>query len=632
MPHRKKTTLKTLPLIKLGVLLAGVYLICTAAYYVSHSRVQLPSPPRNALYKLKNAPIDARVKDLVSRMTLTEKIGQMALVDKDSLIKPVDIVRYNIGGLLSGASTKPPTNTAQGWKDMVEGYKEQAAKTRLQIPLLYGVDANHGNSNVPGATVFPHSIGLGASGNAELVQQVADATTQEVAAVGVNWIYSPSLDEPTDIRWGRVYEAFSDSSTLNAVLGAAYIRGAKVTTGDTQMVVTAKHYIGAGAMQWNTSMNKKYKIDQGITPVDESRLDQDYLPPYLAVIQAGVDSVMVGLNRYGNDRVIDSHYLLTDKLKTELGFKGFVVSDWYGMYEGSKTSIYQSNINAINAGVDMAMLPYNYKGFVRDVTEAVQDNQISQSRIDDAVSRILYEKFKAGLFDSTVAPPPISDVGSTAHRALARKAASASAVLLKNNGQVLPLKAGQHILVAGSGADNFGRQAGGWTLEWQGVDGNWPIGTTSILAGLKQVAPVGTKIEYSQNASFATSQKADVGLAIVSEKPAAEGWGDNPNPTLSASDLQVIAQLKKHANNVVVVIVAGRPLLLNNQFSSWDGLVMAWLPGSEGEGIADVLFGKTRFTAHLPLPWPANIAQLPIASNGKTKDGTSVLFTRGFGL
>ncbi len=632
MSRSKETAVKSLPWLRLGALLAGVYLICAAAYYVGHHTVQLPPPPADALYKQKEAPIDLRVIDLLSRMTLSEKIGQMALVDKDSLIKPVDIIRYNLGGMLSGASAKPPLNTPQGWQNMIEAYKAQAAKSRLQIPLLYGADANHGSANVPGATIFPHSIGLGATGNAGLVQQVAAATAQEVAAEGINWTYSPSLDEPSDIRWGRVYEAFSDSPALNALLGAAYIDGIQAPNGDMKMVATAKHYIGAGAMLWNTSANKNYKIDQGTTAVNENLLEQEYLPPYAAAIQAGVGSVMVGLNHYGKERVIDSHYLITDKLKTELGFKGFVVSDWYGMYEASKTSIYQSNINAINAGVDMAMLPYDYKSFVRDVTEAVKSNQISESRIDDAVSRILYVKFKAGLFDATAAPPPVSDVGAASHRALARQVASASAVLLKNSGHVLPLKAGQHVLIAGSGADNFGRQAGGWTLEWQGVDGNWPVGTTSILAGLRQVAPTGTKLEYSQNASFVAGPKADIGLAIISEKPAAEGWDDNATPTLEASDLQVIAQLKKRANKVVVIVVAGRPLLIQNQLSSWDGLVMAWLPGSEGEGIADVIFGKTPFTGHLPLPWPSSTAQLPITSDGKTKDGTAVLFARGFGL
>ncbi|MBP6962368.1 glycoside hydrolase family 3 C-terminal domain-containing protein [Candidatus Saccharibacteria bacterium] len=596
---------------------------------------QLPPPPADALYKQPNRPIDARVEDLLARMTLEEKIGQMALVDKNSLGEIGDISKYYLGGVLSGAGAKPETNTPQGWVDMVGGMKEQASKSRLGIPILYGVDANHGHSNVLGATVFPHAIGLGASGDAKLVEQVADITSDELSATGINWSYSPSLDAPKDMRWGRVYEAFSDSPELISELGSAYIDGAQTLQADnTYVMSSAKHYLATGAMQWGKSNHKKFKIDQGITAVDEKALANEYLPPYKSAVDAGVASVMVGLNQWGNERIIDSKYLITDKLKNELGFEGFVVSDWYGVYEYSRTSKYDANIKTINAGLDMAMLPYDYKDFMNDVRKAVNNGEISQTRIDDAVSRILYQKFKAGLFDVKSGNIDTEIVGSEEHRQVARETVASSAVLLKNSESLLPLpKKSGRILVAGSGADNVGRQSGAWTIEWQGVDGNWMPGGTSILQGIREVVGDNSMIDYEQDGMFdSDSTKADVGIAIVSEKPYAEGWGDNANPTIEADDLEVIERLKKSTKKIVVIILSGRPLIIADQLPSWDVVVAGWLPGSEGAGIADVLFGNHPFTAKLPLPWPATIQQLPIESNGITNDGSEALFKRGFGL
>ena len=518
---------------------------------------------------------------------------------------------------------------------MVGSMKKQATKSRLGIPILYGVDANHGHSNVLGATVFPHAIGLGASGDAQLVEKVAAITTEELAVTGVNWSYSPSLDAPKDMRWGRVYEAFSDNPELISQLGKAYIDGAQTLQAEnTYVMSSAKHYLATGAMQWGKSNHKKFKIDQGVTVIDETALANEYLPPYKSAVDAGVASVMVGLNQWGDQRIIDSKYLITDKLKNELGFEGFVVSDWYGVYEYSRTSKYDANIKTINAGLDMAMLPYDYKDFMNDVRKAVNNGEISQTRIDDAVSRILYQKFKAGLFDTQLGVISAEGFGSEAHRQVAREAVASSAVLLKNDDSILPLsKKSGPILVAGSGADNVGRQSGAWTVEWQGVDGNWMPGGTSILQGIKQVIGDKTNISYKLDGDFdTTGSKAKVGIAIVSEKPYAEGWGDNPNPALDAKDLEAIANLKKSSEKVIVVILSGRPLIITDQIASWDATVAAWLPGSEGAGVADVLFGNRPFTARLPLPWPANIQQVPIESNGNTKDGTQPLFKRGFGL
>lgn len=636
----KKSSFRNIDTLRNRWLFFSIFVVTVIgfAFYIFQTEdlgPQLPPPPANSIYKQSNQPIEARVQDLLKRMTLEEKIGQMSLVDKNSLGKIEDISKYYIGGVLSGAGAKPKVNTPQGWLDMVSEMKNQALKSRLQIPILYGVDANHGHSNVLGATVFPHAIGLGASNNPKLVNEVAAATSEELTATGINWNYSPSLDAPKDIRWGRVYEAFSDDPNINGALGESYITGSQTPNDDNSYVLTsAKHYLATGAMEWGQSNHKKFQIDQGKTNVDETALANEYLPPYKSAVEAGVSSVMVGLNQWGDERIIDSKFLVTDKLKDELGFKGFVVSDWYGVYEYSGTSKYKANVKTINAGLDMAMLPYDYKAFLSDVRKAVNNEDISSARIDDAVSRILYQKFKAGLFDVASNDVKLDTVGSDIHRKLARKAVSSSAVLLKNDDLLLPLsKNSGRILVAGSGADNIGRQSGAWTVEWQGVDGNWMPGGTSILQAIRQVADMNSQIDYKLDGSFEeSSTKANIGIAIVSEKPYAEGWGDNANPVIDSEDQEAIDNLKKSSEKVIVIILSGRPLIITDQIPNWDAAIAAWLPGSEGAGIADVLFGDSPFKAKLPITWPASIEQIPINADGSTKNETSPLFIRGFGL
>jgi beta-glucosidase len=606
-----------------AVLLAGLL-----AYTVRPEDLgaELPPPPADALYKQASQPIDARVADLLGRMTLEEKIGQMALVDKNSLGRTEDIRKYYLGGILSGAGAKPRDNTPEGWRKMVTEMKQQAAGSRLGIPILFGVDANHGHGNVPGATIFPHSIGLGASRDSALAGAVAQTTAEELKATGINWTYSPALDAPKDIRWGRVYEAFSDDPVLNGALGSAFISGS-----GKDILTTAKHYLGNGSMLWGQSNHKRFQIDQGKARGDDYALDNEHLPPYKAAIAADVGSVMIGLNEWNGQRVIENHFLLTEKLKDELGFKGFTVTDWYGVYEYSKYNDYRSNVVAFNAGLDMAMLPYDYKAFMTDMRRAVKSGEISQQRIDDAVSRILYQKFKTGLFDNP-RTPDLATVGSESHRQLARSAAAKSAVLLKNDGSVLPLPEDTgSIVVAGSGADNIGRQCGAWTVEWQGIDGNWLPGATSILSGIRQAAGPNTEVQYDKDGNFSMDQKADVGIVVVSEKPYAEGWGDNPNPAIEEADLKAIEKVRSVSEKVVVVMVSGRPLFITEQIGGWDAAVAAWLPGSEGGGVADVLFGSQPFTGSLPLPWPADAEQLPIGLYG-TANGSSPLFDRGHGL
>jgi len=593
--------------------------------------------PIDATYLNTNIPIEARVADLLSYMTLEEKIGQMILVEKNSLKQLSDISDYSLGALLSGSGSKPDDNTASGWKQMIDTYRVQAAKSRLAIPLLYGSDAIHGHAHVTGATVFPHMIGLGASGDPELTKAVAAATAKEMVGTGVNWNFSPNLDAPQDIRWGRVYETFSDDPALVAELGVAYLQGLQASDVDEddqkKVLGTLKHFMGLGGMVWDTSLNKNFRIDQGITPADETLLNEVYLPPFAATIDAGALSIMAGLNTWGDERVVRQKYLLTDVLKKQLEFKGFVVSDWYGVHEGTNNT-FIATVRAVNAGVDMVMLPFDYETFTKHMKWANRLGLISDERIDDAVGRILYAKFSQGLFDMDAAQRTLTEAALVEHKALARDAVAKSQVLLKNENNLLPLKTtNRRIYVAGSAANNVGKQMGGWSIEWQGVDGNWPPNSTSILAGIKASARPGVQIEYQTQGQFSTSsRKADVGIAIVGESPYAEGWGDNVNPSLSNEDIDTINNLKQVSDSIIVILVTGRPLIITNEIENWDALVVAWLPGSEGAGVSDVLFGNQKFAGTLPLPWPAHIEQLPISPSGETFDGNPVLFPRYFGL
>ena len=594
------------------------------------------TPPVDALYRNPKYPLDARVENLLSYMTLEEKIGQMALVEKNSVHDAGDIRKYGIGALLSGFGGKPDDNTTKGWDTMVSGFIHESEKSRLGIPLIYGADAIHGHSNVPGATIFPHSIGLGATKDPVLVEKIARATAEELRATNIRWSFSPTLDMPNDVRWGRTYETFSDDPKLVTLLSTAYLRGSQKSAQSTSTLFvmgTLKHFIGVGGMVWGTASNKNFKIDQGTTKPDETELRNTYLPVFKEGVDSGAQSVMVGLNSWGDTKLSADSYLITDVLKGELGFTGFTVSDWYAVYEMPGND-YDNAKTAINAGIDMVMLPFDYKTFIENVTHAVRRGEISEVRIDDAVRRILRAKFALGLFDSPVTEGAHELIGSAQHRALAREAVAKSLVLLNNEGLVLPLKKStKHIRVAGSVADNVGKQSGAWTVEWQGIDGNWLPGATSILSGIRARAGKDVKIEYAENGEFGTSTTAcDVGIGVVGEKPYAEGWGDTEFPILDTRDREAIKKLQATCKKVVVVIVSGRPLLVTNEISSWDAVVAAWLPGSEGEGVADVLFGDKPFTGTLPLPWPHHSEQLPITVTGKTADGTELLFPRNFGL
>ncbi|MFA6522608.1 MAG: glycoside hydrolase family 3 protein [Patescibacteria group bacterium] len=565
----------------------------------------LPAPPDDAPYKNASLPIEDRIDDLMARMTTQEKIGQLALVEQKSIHNTRDLATVGIGALLSGGGAGPKKNTPEAWREMVNDFQRAALKSRLAIPILYGVDAVHGNTNVFGATVFPHNIGLAATQDADLVERIGEITAQELMTTGIYWNFSPDVDVVGDTRWGRTYETFGSNTQTVSRMGAAYIIGLQSQkNGVASVLATAKHFLGTGSMDWGTSGNPDFKIDQGTTTVSEATLRAKHLPAFAAAVEAGVQSVMVGHTSWNGMEMAENQYLLTDVLKGELDFQGFVVSDWYGVYEipGGE---YTATVAAVNAGVDLVMLPYDYQTFVANMSLAVAQEDISMERLDDAVERILRAKFSAGLFDLELSDKiDVSEFGSASRREVAREAVRESQVILKNTRAALPLqKTASQILVAGSSAHNLGRQSGGWTVEWQGIDGNWIPGTT-ILDAIKQSVSPDSVVDYSLDGTFSNSALADVGIVVVGEAPYAEGWGDSEHPALSDEDLQTIANVQVVSKKIVVIIISGRPLDLGDDWKTWDAIVAAWLPGTEGLGVTDVLFGDYPFTGRLPVAWP----------------------------
>jgi beta-glucosidase len=553
-------------------------------------------------------PVDQRVADLLGRMTLAEKIGQMTQAERQALATPGDIATYALGSLLSGGGSTPTPNTPAGWADMIDGFQTQAMATRLQIPLIYGVDAVHGHNNVYGATLFPHNVGLGAAHDPALVQDAGAVTAQEVRETGVPWAFAPCLCVSRDERWGRSYESFGEDPAL-------VIRDETVINGlqDNGVLATAKHFAGDGGTTFGSSTTGSYTIDQGVTPAAD--MDRLHLPPFAEAVRRGVGSIMPSYSSVGYPggplKMHANQDLITGWLKGQQGFKGFVISDWQAIDQ--IPGDYASDVRtSIDAGLDMIMVPYQYTTFEATLTAAVSAGDVSQARIDDAVTRILTQKFKLGLFEHPFADRSHQgDFGSAAHRAVARRAASESQVLLKNDG-VLPLSKTAKVYVAGSNADDLGNQAGGWTITWQGGSGTPTVGTT-ILQGMRQVAP-GATITYSKDASAPTSGY-DVGVVVVGETPYAEGVGDIGNGradlSLSAADQAAIDKVCG-AMKCAVLVVSGRPMLISDRLAKIGALVASWLPGTEGAGVADTLFGDQPFTGRLPETWARSMAQLPI--------------------
>ena len=593
--------------------------------------------------------VDDRVEALLAQMTLAEKIGQMTQVEKNS-ITPKDVTRYFIGSVLSGGGGSPPRNTPEDWLAMVSGFQEAALSTRLGIPLLYGVDAVHGTAAVVDATVFPQNVGLGAADDPDLMRRIGAATAAEMAATGIRWNFGPVVAVPQDIRWGRTYEGYGENTELVSRLAVPYIEGLQEDASGQRfgspatVLATAKHFLADGGTAFGSSTTeiiKPYLLDQGDAQIDEATLRRVHLPPYQAAVDAGVGSVMASFSSWNGVKMHGNRDLLTGVLRDELGFEGFLVSDWQGI-DQLPGDYYSDVVTAINAGIDMVMVPYGYKLFIDTLTQAVETGDVSQARIDEAVRRILRVKAELGLFDHDPLEPgaPIETVGSLDHRELAREAVRKSVVLLKNERETLPLvHATPLIYVGGEGADDIGIQIGGWSTEWQGAAGDITAGTT-ILGGIKEVSAPDALVLYDAAGRFdsytnATGGQliADVGVAVVAERPYAEGVGDSSDLALPAADLAMVQRLRDSSNRLVLVVLAGRPVDITDLLPLADAVVVAWLPGTEGQGVADVLFGRYPFTGKLPYTWPRSADQLPFDFSALPADGPDApLFPAGFGL
>jgi len=619
------------------------------------------------IYENPRAPIPKRVDDLLSRMTLEEKVGQMTQAERASVTDdPSQITSLALGSLLSGGGSVPTPNTPQAWADMVDGFQRAALASRLHIPIIYGVDSVHGHGNLAGATVFPHNIGLGATRDPGLVEDVEHVTADETRASGPQWAFAPCICAARDDRWGRTYESFGEDPDLVIAMETAIDGfqgdGGRDLADRDRVLATAKHYAGDGDTQYGTGSGD-YKIDQGVAITNRQDFWDTSLRQYVpAVRDHNVGSVMpsyssvdwtedgVGnpINMHGNEE------LITGTLKGKIGFDGFVISDYNGIDHIPGDFATQVR-TSVNAGVDMFMQPSNYATFISTLVGEVDAGRVPIGRIDDAVSRILAKKFELGLFEHPFTDrTDIGQIGSPQHRAVARRAVSESQVLLKNDDKTLPLRTNGRghkregkapIYVAGSNSDNIGNQAGGWTLTWQGGSTTQIPGTT-ILQGIRDAAH-GADVTSSPDASAPVPAGA-TGIVVVGETPYSEGYGDVGGPQwaydpgdnnvprppqtmmLNAADKAAVDTVCAAAAKCVVLVVSGRPLIIDPaQLGEIDALVASWLPGSEGEGVADVLFGRKPFTGKLPVTWPKTLDQEPINVGDADYDP---LFPFGFGL
>ncbi|ONI77421.1 beta-glucosidase [Kribbella sp. ALI-6-A] len=613
----------------------------TASYPTDHAGRTLFRNTGQA-YLNHRLPVRHRVEDLLRRMTLEEKVGQMTQAERAAVTdNPSLITSLRLGSLLSGGGSVPTPNTPQAWADMVDRFQSYALQTRLQIPILYGVDAVHGHANLLGATVFPHNIGLGSTWDPRLVERIAHVVAEETRATGPQWNFAPCVCVARDTRWGRTYESFSEHPGLVTRYASSIegFQGKRTSDLDNRdrVLASAKHYAGDGDTEFGSAAGD-YTIDQGVTVTNRRDFARINLAPYVpSVRRYDTGTVMpsfssVDWTEDGIGNPIKMHAnreLITGVLKGKLGFDGFVISDWEGIHQLPGDWPTQVR-TGVNAGIDMFMEPNSSPAFVTTLLEEVRAGRVSQARIDDAVRRILTKKFQLGLFERPYTDRThLAEVGSAEHRALAREAVAKSQVLLKNSGGLLPLKKNAKVYVAGRNADDIGNQAGGWTLSWQGASGRDRLPGNTILEGIRQVAPE-AQITYSRDGSAPTAG-SDVAVVAIGETPYAEGFGDVGGPSwawdpedagvprepksldLQPGDRAVVDKVCGAVAKCVVLVVSGRPQVIPPaQLGTIDALVASWLPGSQGEGVADVLFGKRPFTGKLSHTWPRSADQEPI--------------------
>ena len=585
------------------------------------------------------------VDTYLAKLTLEQKIGQMTMGER-MFASPQDAKKFHLGSVLSGGGSHPGENAPADWVQMNDEYwaAMMEGDDALGLPILFGIDAVHGHNNVRGATIFPHNIGFGAADSTELVEAAARITAQEILATGVDWNFAPTLAVVQNPQWGRTYESYGDDPTRAARYGKAYVEGLQ----SEQVMGCAKHWVGDGGTL--------HGIDQGETAIEWDELESKHILPYYPALDAGVMSVMVSFNSWQGVKCHGHEFLVTTLLKERLGFDGVVVSDWDGidyLDENFEVAV----ASAVNAGLDMFMVPEKWRDFIASLLRQVGEGTVSMARIDDAVTRILLAKRRLGLID---APRPnlrfasnAESFGSPAHREVARDVVRRSQVLLKNEDCILPLSVDQKILVAGRNAHNLGSQCGGWTVSWQGEEGNDAVVGTSIWQGIQKLAP-NAELSADLSGSEADANRHSVAVVVIGERPYAEGFGDvrpgddlliqagsmidglmNPlEPygrtlelaNLHPEDLATIRRIEAAGVPVVTLLVSGRPLIVEQEFASSQAFIASWLPGSEGAGVAEMLFGFAQFSGRLPMPWPSRKCS-------ETQDSSyEVRFESGYGL
>ncbi|KRA52834.1 1,4-beta-D-glucan glucohydrolase [Pseudoxanthomonas sp. Root65] len=647
----KTMNLRKIPRARGGLLLAALVLALGACKGDDKAAAPAAAPdtnpwPQVAWPLAEDAALEKRITDLMATMTVEEKVGQLVQGDIAS-ITPEDLRKYRLGSILAGGNSDPGGRydaTPAEWLALADAFYDASMDTSQggkAIPVIFGIDAVHGQSNIVGATLFPHNIGLGAARNPELLRRIGEITALETRATGMEWTFAPTVAVPQDDRWGRTYEGYSESPEVVASYSAAVVEGlqGKVGTPDfldgRHVIASVKHFLGDGG-----TTNGK---DQGDTKIGEAELVRIHAAGYPPAIAAGAQTAMASFNSVNGEKMHGHKPYLTDALKGRMNFGGFVVGDWNG--HGQVKGCTNTDCPAtINAGLDMAMASDSWKGFYESTLAAVKAGTITQARLDDAVRRILRVKFRLGLFEagkpsSRAVGGQFALLGAPEHRAVARQAVRESLVLLKNAGGVLPLAPKQRILVAGDGANDVGKQAGGWTLNWQGT------GTTrkdfpnadSIYEGIAQQAKAaGGEAILAVDGKY--TQKPDVAVVVFGENPYAEFQGDLPTLLYKPgddTDLALIKRLKADGIPVVAVFLSGRPLWMNREINAADAFVAAWLPGSEGGGIADVLLRKVDdsvqhdFKGKLSFSWPRTAVQY---ANNVGQDGYDPVFAFGYGL
>jgi beta-glucosidase len=604
--------------------------------------------PKASQQLLIKPEVEAFVTDLMSKMTLDEKVAQMMQAEINA-VTPQELRTVALGSILAGGDSAPNKNDinapASAWLALADDYVraslEYKSASHPAIPIIFGVDAVHGHGHLGGATIFPHNVGLGAARDAELIERIGRISAKEIAATGIEWTFAPTLAVVRDARWGRTYESYSEDPRVVASYAGRMVKGIQgdVSSQDFAkngyVIASAKHYLGDGGTEQGR--------DQFDNLTSVSEFIRVHAAGYAPAINAGALTVMASYNGWHGIKMHENEVLLTDVLKGRMGFNGFVIGDW-NAHEEIPGCTRMDCPAAINAGVDMIMVPYNWREFLATTVAHVKAGKISQARIDDAVRRILRVKALAGMFErSTPAQRPetksLNLIGSAEHRAVAREAVRKSLVLLKNNHQLLPLNPKKHVLIAGDAADNIAKQSGGWSIDWQGknnTNASFP-GATSIFAGIQSaIKNAGGTVTLSIDGTH--QNKPDVAIVIFGESPYAEFQGDRETlefGSVNSTELKIMRDLKAAGVPVVAVFISGRPMWTNRQLNAADAFVAAWLPGSEGAGVADVLFRKADdsinhdFAGSLSFSWPSTV--MPVTfKNGDEPVGA--LFARGYGL